>query len=314
VSNQTGLQFTQVQLGLISLIFLSFTWASPALTHENSVEKFAESVIAQSKDPSNPVENATGNSDLTLAVITWAINPGPPFHIVSGSMQGQGFCDALVDSISQLLPNYQHKKVIVPQGRVLDLLSAPNSQMCFPCMIKREQAPTGVKYTESTHQFPRHMLITRQSLLTSTKPISLQTLLASGKYRYGYPQGRRYGVLDPLLETYKTDFPQMVLARAGPGEADSVLSLIEIGRIDFTVDYPMVLKYHRLMREKDKEMALKMLPIEENQQHAPQQAVGCADNPWGRAVVSDINKVIPQVQQSPPYLQAKKFWLEDATN
>lgn len=314
MSSQTGLQFTLAQPWLMSLIFLSFTWGEPALSTENTIEKFAESMIAESKAPSNLVEDAAGTPGFTPAVLTWAINPGPPFHIVSGPLQGQGFCDALIDSIAQLLPNYQHQKVIVPQGRVLDLLSAPNSQMCFPCMIKREQAPTGVKYTESTHQFPRHMLITRQSLLTSTKPISLQTLLASGKYRYGYPQGRRYGVLDPLLETYKTDFPQMVLARSGPGEADSVLSLIEIGRIDFTVDYPMVLKYHRLMRAKDKEMALKMLAIEENQQHAPQQAVGCADNPWGRAVVSDINKVIPQVQRSPQYLQAKKFWLEDATN
>lgn len=247
----------------------------------------------------------------SVPTITWAINPGPPFHIVAGPLQGEGFCDALVDTLQGLLPQYQHKKVLVPQGRVLEFLSAPNSQMCFPCMIKRTVPPKGVTYTASTHQFPRHVLITRASLMHSTTPIELKSVLSSNKYRYGYPQGRRYGVLDPLLEAYKTDYPELVLARAGPGEADSVLSLIEIGRIDFTIDYPMVLKYHRLVSAKEPLVALKMLPITENQQEPPQNAVGCANNAWGLDVVDNINGVIPQLKNSAKFQQAKTFWLEE---
>jgi uncharacterized protein (TIGR02285 family) len=245
------------------------------------------------------------------ATITWAINPGPPFHILSGPLAGQGFCDGLVDSLTILMPNYQHKKVVVPQGRVLALLGATDSQMCFPCMIKRQDPPKGVRFTESTHQFPRHVLITRASLMHSSKPLELSTLLASAKYRYGYPQGRRYGALDPLLEAYKTEYPDLVLARSGPGEADSILSLIEIGRIDFTVDYPMVLKYHQLVSQTDGSVPLKMLPILENADNHPQHAVGCADNSWGLQVVTNINQVIPALHQSPRFRQAKQFWLDE---
>ena len=269
----------------------------------------ANPAIAKSVPAHEFVEPAANSSDDAKPILTWAINPGPPFHIVSGPLKGEGFCDALVDSLTLLLPNYRHNKVVVPQGRVLELLSAPDSQMCFPCMIKRQEPPKGVQYTQSTHQFSRHVLITRASLLNATEPVSLSTLLDSGKYRYGYPQGRRYGVLDPLLEAYKTEHPDLVLARSGPGEADSVLSLIEIGRIDFTVDYPMVLKYHQLVSQKDALVPLKMLPIAENQQITPQQAVGCADNVWGRQVISQINQQIPALQISSKFIQAKKFWL-----
>lgn len=261
--------------------------------------------------PSQNVSSEGRRQSSPVPTITWAINPGPPFHIVSGPLQGEGFCDALVDTLQGLLPQYQHKKVLVPQGRVLEFLSAPNSQMCFPCMIKRTVPPKGVTYTASTHQFPRHVLITRASLMHSTTPIELKSVLSSNKYRYGYPQGRRYGVLDPLLEAYKTDYPELVLARAGPGEADSVLSLIEIGRIDFTIDYPMVLKYHRLVSAKEPLVALKMLPITENQQEPPQNAVGCANNAWGLDVVDNINGVIPQLKNSAKFQQAKTFWLEE---
>lgn len=239
--------------------------------------------------------------------ITWAINPGPPFHIVEGPLQGEGFCDGLVDSLIELLPHYDHQKVLVPQGRVLAMLAAPNSQMCFPCMIKRDVAPKGVLYSESTHQFPRHVLITRADFIEGQQPISLSQWLRTGHYRYGFPQGRRYGVLDPILEQYKQNFPKQVLERAGPGEADSILTLIEIGRVDFTVDYPMVLKYHRLVRPQTSQR-LDTYTIAENQANPPIQAMGCANNLWGQQVIADINSVIVPLRTHPNFLRAKQFW------
>lgn len=292
----------------VLLLLLASPWylaASTAVAQTNSAKTAATGIDAT-------VSVDTKISDDLKPTLTWAINPGPPFHIISGPLQGEGFCDGLVDSLEILLPNYQHKKVVVPQGRVLDLLSAPDSQMCFPCMIKRQDPPKGVRYTESTHQFPRHVLITRASLLQPTDPLELSELLATNKYRYGYPQGRRYGVLDPLLEAYKTEHPDLVLARSGPGEADSVLSLIEIGRIDFTVDYPMVLKYHKLVSQKGALVPLKMHQILENQQNPPRHAVGCADNTWGAKVVANINQQIPALQKSAKFIQVKQFWLDEA--
>lgn len=250
-------------------------------------------------------------NNLSKAQITWAINPGPPFHIVDGPLQGQGFCDGLVNSLIELLPQYEHQKVLVPQGRVLAMLSAPNSQMCFPCMIKRDVAPKGVLYSESTHQFPRHVLITRADFIDEQQPVSLSQWLSSGEYRYGFPQGRRYGVLDPILEQYKQRYPKQVLERAGPGEADSVLSLIEIGRVDFTVDYPMVLKYHRLLRSQTSQ-SLQTYAIAENQANPPIQAMGCANNEWGQRVIADINSVIVPLRVHPNFLRAKQFWEESS--
>lgn len=244
-------------------------------------------------------------------VLNWAINPGPPFHILNGPYQGQGVCDGLVDALTVLLPQFSHQKVVVPQGRVLNLLGEKNSKMCFPCMILRDKPPPGVLFSKSTLQFPRHVIITRSAIMPSAVPVRLADVLNAGRYRFGYPQGRRYGLLDPLIDSYKQQYPNLVLSRAGPGEADSVLSLIEIGRVDFTVDYPMVLKYHRLTRPLQPTPLLKTLSIVENLQQQPQQAVGCADNAWGASVVQAINQVIPQLQQAEQFQQVQKFWFDD---
>ncbi|EKE84263.1 transporter substrate-binding domain-containing protein [Idiomarina xiamenensis] len=241
--------------------------------------------------------------------ITWAINAAPPFHVLNGRYKNQGICDALIQSVSNHLPNVKQRVVVMPQQRISQLMRE-QKQLCFPCMIYHPEANDGAVFSQPTHVYRPHGIITRRDiadklLSDGRTQLSLAELLATD-LRFGRPQGRKYGRLQGLIDNYDKQRNSAVL-RSGENSTVGILDMIEAGRIDYTIDYMSVKTYY----EKTHDDRLAYIPISELAQQPVIGAIGCSDDEWGRKSVALINGVLADVRRDQLFLQTLNLWFVD---
>lgn len=241
-------------------------------------------------------------------LLSWAINTGPPFHIVGGSFNQQGLCDQLLTSIQTHLPNISHQNVLMPQTRIHQALNNREA-LCFPCMIHRAQPTETAVFSNPTHWYRPQGVITRQALadhLTQHfgSPLVLTKLLAAKTFKLGLAAGRRYGDIEPLLEPYRKN----ELIRSGDNGPIALLNMIQSGRIDFTLDYDILLTYLNKTAPQQAK-GLVYVPIAELPVPIA-GAVGCSNSEWGKQQVELINTVIPKVQTDPAFRHSLHLWFD----
>jgi len=248
--------------------------------------------------------NGTANTDKPL--LSWATNTAPPFHIMAGPFDHQGICDALLDSIQLHLPQLRHQILVMPQTRIHQALNR-KEQLCFPCMIHRSQATKTAVFSQPTHQYRPQGVITRKALASHFteqfgSPLVLANLLADQTFKLGLAAGRRYGELESVLEPYRKNG----LVRSGDDGPVALLKMIQSGRIDFTLDYDIILTYLKKTAP-EQAKGLVYMPLAELTKPVA-GAVGCSNNDWGRHQIELINTVLPKVKADPEFKKSLELW------
>lgn len=242
------------------------------------------------------------------AELHWAVNHAPPFHIVDGPLRGQGICDVLIERLHLLLPGVEAKLALMPQQRVTRELQHQH-QLCFACMLQPKQPLSGVIYSASTHSYRPHQLMTRPELAIKLhqqfgpQP-AFADLLKIPYLRFGYPAGRKYGILQPMIDAHQQRHPQQVLQRTGDNETVAMLKMVAQNRLDYTVEYPFVYQYYRELGGQE----LTLLPLAENQAQQPAGVIGFGNAPENQQLMPRINQAIPQLRRDPVFLQALRRW------
>lgn len=241
-----------------------------------------------------------------MDTITWAYNPAPPFHVVKDPYATQGICDVLMSELQHELTGLKHEQELMPHSRVSNLISNKEN-MCFPCMIHNKDNEY-VVYSNPTHVYRPHGIITNHRVADELKQrfgdnISLAQVLATERYRFGQPNSRKYGQLQPLIADYATS-TNLHVNISGDDNNVALLSMIMDERLDFTIDYDIIKRYYEMTTNKD----LVFLPITENNSKAVAGAIGCTANDWGRQAISEINKVLPVVLQRESFRGILEFW------
>ncbi|KFZ28848.1 hypothetical protein IDAT_06505 [Pseudidiomarina atlantica] len=242
------------------------------------------------------------------ADIVWGINNSPPFHIVDGYFAKQGVCDAMIAAFQRALPEAKHEIVNYPQARIGALLSQ-GQNVCYPCLIRHGVETDLIEYSATVFEYPPHGIITRKELAEEWRtkfgdPVDLVELLKTRKYRFGQPVTRLYGNLQPYIERFlhKTSRYSEISGRDAHA---NLLAMISAGRLDFTIDYPMLLNYHNQVLPID----LVFLPIQQNQGETVEGAVGCPTTTWGKRAIDMINSAIPAVVADEQFNTTKDRWL-----
>lgn len=240
--------------------------------------------------------------------IVWGVNSAPPFHIVDGYYAHQGICDSMIEAFKRALPNTEQRIEFLPQGRIAAQMRQ-GENLCFPCMIRNISPADTVTYSDVVLNYPAHGIITRPEVAEELierfgRPVDLVEMLKQREYRFAQPLGRRYGDLQPFIERflYNTEHFSEV---SGKDANANMLAMVNAKRVDFVIDYPMLLNYHNQVLPID----LVFVPILQNQANQVAGAVGCPATAWGKRSIELINSAIPQVQQDPEFQAAKDRWL-----
>lgn len=241
-------------------------------------------------------------------VLNWAISTAPPFHIVGGPFDQQGLCDQLLSSIQKQLPETEHQIALMPQTRIHQALNK-REKLCFPCMIHRSQPTHTAVFSNPTHWYRPQGVITREALARHFtqqfgSPLILKKLLEVQTFKLGLAAGRRYGELEPLLDPYRKNG----VIRSGDDSPVALLKMIQSGRIDFMLDYDIILTYlNKTAPEQAK--GLVYVPIAELSKPIA-GAIGCTNSDWGRQQIELINPVISKVQADPNFRQSLELWFD----
>ena len=245
-----------------------------------------------------------------IATLNWVINTAPPFHIINGTQAGKGICDALIDIVDEQLPELASSRIVLPQTRIRQQFEREVDQ-CFPCMIYNP-TPTDTVQTEPTHFYYPHGIITtkEKALIIQERhgnPVRLASLITDRNFRFGHPDERQYPALQRILEqTPNSDIKRV--AHTGENATVAILSMIKAGRIDYTIEYQIL---HNFDMVANNSSELAFLKIAETQGQHVLGAIGCTNTEWGRAVVKEINRILPNVRQHPEFLQTLALWFND---
>ena len=252
--------------------------------------------------------HALENQTQTKDSIIWGVNSAPPFHILDGYFANQGVCDQMIAAFERALPNVEQQIEYYPQARIAAQIRQ-GGNLCFPCMIRNISPAEIVTYSDRVFSYPPHGIITRPELAKEFterfgNPVDLVEMLKQRSYRFAQPMGRRYGNLQPYIERFLLNSEQYSEVSGKDANAN-MLAMVNAKRVDFVIDYPILLNYHNQVLPID----LVFVPILQNQGIAVEGAVGCPATPWGKRAIELINEAIPAVQQDPQFQAAKDRWL-----
>ncbi|MEE1999972.1 ABC transporter substrate-binding protein [Alkalimonas sp. MEB108] len=245
-----------------------------------------------------------------VSSLHWVINTAPPFHILDGPFAGQGICDVLINVIDAHLAELDSERLVLPQSRIRQQFQRKENQ-CFPCMIFRP-LPGETIQSEPTHFYYPHGIITTSAKAEMIKerhgnPVRLASLINDRSFRLGYPDGRHYPAVQHILDRAEQGGITL-LAHTGENAPLAILSMIKMGRIDYTLEYQIL---HNFELAQQGTTDLVFLPVAETQGQHVLGAVGCTNTEWGQAAIQQINRVLPQVRQHPDFLQVLEVWFND---
>lgn len=257
--------------------------------------------------------SALAQEEELTAPLIFGVKASPPFHITQGEYKNNGFCDVLVKTIQSELPDTRQVIRKMPHGAIQTIMKREGS-MCFPCMINRTGHNPDYYFSKTTHLYAPHGIITRSSLASEIikkygSPVSLEQLLAKSELRFAQPVGRRYGDIQHLLDKYLlgTKYHKRV---NGEFALYNLLAMILIERVDYTIDYEMMIQsYQRNAGALENDDSLMFIPIKEYKGKVVRGAVGCSNDDWGKNATKLINQVINDVRSNDKFQQSLDYWL-----
>jgi uncharacterized protein (TIGR02285 family) len=243
-------------------------------------------------------------------VITWNLSDWPPFYVLkdgqapaSAAQLGDGAIDEFLRLLLPLLPDYEHRFVTLNAPRA-EVQRKTGLGLCSPSSMRTPARLQERYFTPALPTVQLQLVLRRERLAVLAQgrgSVSLRELGERADLSGLVMKGRHYGEgLAPwLVEAPGRNLRTMVAPRAG-----NLLTMLAAGRMDYTVEYPMVVAYHQQGRAAE----LVSLPIDEAGE-PPLGYISCNRNAWGLAVMRDIDRALRQLARQPEAAQVYRRWL-----
>ncbi|KPM77069.1 hypothetical protein AOG26_11815 [Pseudoalteromonas sp. UCD-33C] len=249
--------------------------------------------------------------------ITWLENDGKPFFIEKSSTTSHGgLCNEITDMLIEALPDINHSKVMLPQKRGSKYLD-DGHMACYACMIHRDKKTNRATYSIPTTVYPPFSVLSTEEKTLKIKqkhgnPVSLISLFTDANFIYGQNDARKFGSkLDKIAKNTKL-YESAALSGNGSSPNFALLSQLEHGYIDYTIDYPFVADYYNQQHQKN----IQKLTIVNPAQNVVFGAIGCstsAPNNYAEKVLAEINEALKnKVLPSERYQQSQRVWLKQS--
>ena len=238
--------------------------------------------------------------------VQWMVLNWPPWMILEGPDQGEGPFDKIQSTIIASLPEYNHQQQVMNWARFWYEAEEGNN-ICDVFSLKSLKRRDIVYYSDPLLMvLPNAIIMTRKNgeKLGSPESYSLVQLLQDGRFKGVVEESRSFTQdLDLLLKEYE---PESNLSRSA-GKAESFIKMVAAGRIDYTLEYPNVIRYQE-KNFTDNLEPLISIPIAEV---APFSYVylTCTKNEWGKKIVDNWNVVLRRLKPTKEYRHISEIGL-----
>lgn len=249
--------------------------------------------------------------------ITWLENDGKPFYIEKSQANPYGgLCNEITDMLIEALPEIKHTKVMLPQKRGSKYLDEGH-MACYACMIHREEKTNRATYSIPTTVYPPFsVLSTPDTAVKITQkhgnPVSLISLLTDANFIYGQNDARKFGNLIDTIAINTKLYESAALSSTGSNANYALLSQLEHGYIDYTIEYPFVADYYNQKNQKN----IQKLAVNIPEKNMIFGAIGCsssAPNNYAEKVLAKINTVLKnKILADEKYQLSQRIWLEQS--
>ncbi|MCK7458671.1 hypothetical protein [Idiomarina aminovorans] len=101
-----------------------------------------------------------------------------------------------------------------------------------------------------------------------------------------------------------------VLVKTIQAELPNTQQIIQIDRVDYTIDYEMMIpSYERNKEDFENDESLAFIPITEYEGKRIRGAIGCSNNEWGKNATRLIDRVITDIRNNNDFQQSLDYWL-----
>lgn len=217
---------------------------------------------------------------------------------------GNGVADRTMVELIQRLGDYHHKFQLMNTQRLWE--SFENGEnLCYAAAFKTPEREK-VAYFSPAMVIPPIALVIRKSdrqrIVGASPDMALTELIRNPALKGQLETVRSYGpTVDKILAGAPTPIPRELVSTPG-----ALVRLVELGRLDYTLDYPMVaLQY---LASSAKTQTLEAIALTEAQEW-PVNYIACTRNAWGQTAIRAIDVAIRKAAKSQNYRDALMRWL-----
>lgn len=230
--------------------------------------------------------------------ITWMITDWPPWMILDGEDAGKGRFNYILDAAKENLPNYEHVTERMNFERFWYEVNQKNN-ICYLFGLKTGNRGDIVYYSEPhTILLPNAIIMRATDLkkLGNPEQYSIIELLEDKRFKGLTQKSRSFTTsVDSLLQTHETGSNLNRVSES----AESLIKMVSTGRIDYTLEYPIVASYYG-QQLTDGFDPLVSIPISE-MEPLSYAYMNCTKNEWGKQVIDEWNSALLRIKPTEEY-------------
>ena len=229
--------------------------------------------------------------------ITWMVLDWPPWMIIEGEDKGTGRFNFILRVAQENLPEYDHVEEKMNWARFWHEVE-DNNNVCYPFGLKSGNRDEIAYYSAPHTLVLPNAIIIRKDIakkLGNPSSYSIVELIQDQQFK-GYVEKNRSFTkeMDGILKQHEGDSN---LTRVS-SDAKSLVKMVIAGRIDYTLEYPIVAAYFE--RENGYSGTLTSIPISEMEPFS-YVYMSCTKNEWGKKIIAKWNEALKILKPTEKY-------------
>ena len=237
--------------------------------------------------------------------ITWMVVDWPPLMILEGDDKGKGLADVFLTLYQQNLPQYKHHNMMMNFARYWH--GAKNGEpICNLLTLKNQGREDYMHFSiPAAMTLPNSIIMKQENIakLGNPKSYSLAKLMVDKQFIGILESGRSYSQqIDVLLNEHQASSNLI----RGVNSARQLIQMLELGRIEYIIEYPYIADYLRSQYTKQTQQ-FGSIGIDEIPPYYLTY-VACPKTDWGKNVIDSVNQMLLKIRPTPEYHAANERW------
>lgn len=236
------------------------------------------------------------NQSYAKEPLTWMVLDWPPWFMLQEET-GMGQFNHILKEAQEGLPQYDHINEEMNWSRFW--YEVENNNMCYVFGVKSSKREDLV-YFSKPHAIilPNAIIMKKEDIekLGNPATYSISALMQDSRFNGLIEKKRSFTQpIDTVLSTHKGESNLTRVEK----NSESLIKMLIAGRIDYTIEYPIVASYHTKKQKIDTD-TLGSIPISEM---APFSYVymACTKNEWGNTIIDEWNEILRRLKSTEKY-------------